>query len=331
MTNNQLSTKERQFTYDILKALSQIPHVTRAAERAIEIKWILKTLMGESPRAKKPYAFPDPFSNDAAIILQKVEADLSFEEVVQAENVQVRVSTQSLPPTNLLGLTRKRARSPAPIARRSGLRQLPDMNDPRLGGIMRGISLAEGAKHRSYTIFDKSIIVNANVAGHNGLEIGQWWPFRICALRDGAHGATMAGIAGGEQTGAFSIVVSNGYEGMDQDFGHKIHYSAPNSHSNTDPNNPIITQGAKALIRSRLMGRSVRVLRSASGAWKGAPSRGIRYDGLYSVARESLKCNSKGGAYLRFTLVRDGEQADIDKARPTGAEKRAFDRLGESV
>lgn len=34
---------------------------------------------------------------------------------------------------------------------------------------------------------------NPQVAGHNGLIIGDWWPLQICALRDGAHGEMEAG------------------------------------------------------------------------------------------------------------------------------------------
>ena len=56
---------------------------------------------------------------------------------------------------------------------------------------------------------DKTVTTrDSSVIGHNGIAIGTWWPYRICALRDGAHGATMAGIAGSVSDGAYSIVVS---------------------------------------------------------------------------------------------------------------------------
>ena len=196
---------------------------------------------------------------------------------------------------------------------------------------MRGITVTQGDKRRAYKIVDKFIIIDPNVAGHNGLQMGQWWPLRHCALRDGAHGSVMSGIAGGERTGAFSVVVSAGYEGMDEDHGDIVHYSAPNSHTNADSNNAVVTHQTKALQRSRLIRRSVHLFRTAAGSWKHVPSRGVRYDWLYSVARESLKHNAKGGAYVRFTLARDPNQPDIDISRPTAAEKRAFDRLMESL
>jgi hypothetical protein len=36
---------------------------------------------------------------------------------------------------------------------------------------------------------------NADVAGNNLLTNGQWWPLRLCAIRDGAHGEQEAGIS----------------------------------------------------------------------------------------------------------------------------------------
>ena len=51
---------------------------------------------------------------------------------------------------------------------------------------------------------------NANVFGSNGLTNGQWWPSRLCALRDGAHGEVEAGICGLKDNGAFAVVVAEG-------------------------------------------------------------------------------------------------------------------------
>ena len=269
-------------------------------------------------------AFPEYFKKDAANLLKKVDEDLSVKEAINE-------ATDPSPPPNPTRPTRKRARSPAPATRHTARRRTPDMNDPTMNGMMHGISIFEGDKRRVYKIADKSIVVDSNVAGHNRLQMGQWWPLRHCALRDGAHGSIMSGIAGSERLGAFSVVVSAGYEGMDEDYGNKVHYSAPSSHNNTHPTDAIITHQAKAMQRSQFIGRSVRLFRTAGGSSAHAPSRGIRYDGLYSLARESLKHNQNRGAYLRFTLTRDHNQPDIDTSRPTPAEKRAFDRLVESV
>lgn len=50
---------------------------------------------------------------------------------------------------------------------------------------------------------------SANAFGNNGLVNGQWWPSRLCALRDGAHGEQEAGIHGQSGVGAYAVVVSN--------------------------------------------------------------------------------------------------------------------------
>lgn len=47
------------------------------------------------------------------------------------------------------------------------------MNDPTMKGMMRGISISKGDKRRVYKVADKSIVADSNVAGHNGLQMGQ--------------------------------------------------------------------------------------------------------------------------------------------------------------
>lgn len=54
--------------------------------------------------------------------------------------------------------------------------------------------------------------VDFRTFGHNGLANGQCWPTQLAAVRDGAHGCLMAGIAGTGDEGAYSVVVSGGYE-----------------------------------------------------------------------------------------------------------------------
>jgi hypothetical protein len=46
------------------------------------------------------------------------------------------------------------------------------------------------------------------VFGHNGIQIGQWWPRQICALRDGAHGNKGGGISRGKDSGVRSVVLN---------------------------------------------------------------------------------------------------------------------------
>jgi hypothetical protein len=88
--------------------------------------------------------------------------------------------------------------------------------------LMRGIEISKGVlesgkKRTSYKL-EKSYTQkkSANAVGDNNLTNGQWWPSRICALRDGAHGEQEAGIHGQTGMGAYSVVVAvGGYADMD--------------------------------------------------------------------------------------------------------------------
>lgn len=58
---------------------------------------------------------------------------------------------------------------------------------------------------------------SAKVSGHNGLAMGAWFPTRLSALANGAHGASQAGISGNIDYGAFSIVVAATYKDVDKE------------------------------------------------------------------------------------------------------------------
>ena len=149
----------------------------------------------------------------------------------------------------------------------------------------------------------------------------------MCALRDGAHGAKVKGIAGSVDRGADSIVVSGAYVGMDIDDGEIIHYSGSDSHENTDPETPRISASTEAMRKANQLRKVIRVIRSSRGNWSGVPTVGFRYDGLYRITREHIKKNLKGGAYIRFTLKRESNQPPIDFGRPTRREKLDFGRV----
>jgi hypothetical protein len=92
--------------------------------------------------------------------------------------------------------------------------------DPHL---LRGIKtekgvLASGKKSTTHRLEpDYSMKKSPNVFGANNLTNGQWWPSRVCALRDGAHGEQEAGIYGQTGIGAYSIVVAaGGYDDKDR-------------------------------------------------------------------------------------------------------------------
>ncbi len=96
--------------------------------------------------------------------------------------------------------------------------------DPHL---LRGIdtekgTLANGKRRTGHKMDQSYERKSANVIGDNGIVNGQWWPTRMCLLRDGAHGAVEAGISGQAGKGAFSIVMAKGgYD--DKDDGEVCH------------------------------------------------------------------------------------------------------------
>lgn len=86
----------------------------------------------------------------------------------------------------------------------------PPANHPIWGvnGIMHGIAVRRtGDGRKSKMLNDRYATKDPKVYGHNGLTVGQWFPFRLCALFAGAHGASQAGIHGSKATGAYSVVV----------------------------------------------------------------------------------------------------------------------------
>ncbi|KAG6361980.1 hypothetical protein INS49_010209 [Diaporthe citri] len=195
-------------------------------------------------------------------------------------------------------------------------------------GIMRGIlPKVSGGIVRSRSIdpdYDRRR--SAKVLGDNGLAAGDWFPYRLCALRDGAHGESQAGISGVDD-GAWSIVVAGAYEGVDEDRGDVIWYSAPGSADNENRNEAQTTSGTGWLQRSLATRNPVRVLRAANKKSAYAPSCGIRYDGLYVVVAQDTSHNDKGGLFIRYLLERLPNQKplkDVMLDSPTAQQMADF-------
>lgn len=137
----------------------------------------------------------------------------------------------------------------------------------------------------------------------------------------------MGGIHGRVSMGAYSIVISGGYEATDRDYGDTILYSG--SRGEIVPNSPEeapLTNATKSLIKSHSTGNPVRVLRSSKCSSKWAPSVGIRYDGLYRVINYGVE-QDEGRPYYRFELRRILGQDPIDKNRPNPREQEDFRRV----
>lgn len=156
-----------------------------------------------------------------------------------------------------------------------------------------------------------------------------WFPYQLKAVFHGAHGTSQAGITIGP-IGAYSVVISDVYEDLDRDMGETVFYSGSGSHENTDPGRlAAVTTGIRSLHASIENQQPVRVLRSHSGASRWAPSKGLRYDGLYKVVSYSTPKNGKGGLYERFRLERIDGQTPLEdcRARPNWQDLRAYERI----
>jgi len=196
-----LSVRQRQILYDILKTLYTLENIAELPEESIV--WVLNGVMGETPNVREPYAFEEPFPTLATMTMERIMPEFGFKEPVGDE------STPSPPPTTQAPATRKRKRS-QPENSRPIRRRIQDIIDPRIRLMMENIELTESSARKCYKIINKALINPADQFGKNGLKMGKWWPYRLNALRDGAHGASQGGIYG-NQYGAYSIVLSREY------------------------------------------------------------------------------------------------------------------------
>lgn len=154
--------------------------------------------------------------------------------------------------------------------------------------IMRGIKTVnsvKGSKNDGGASIDRSYegTVSSNYYGAGDLTNGQWWPFQICALRDGAHGVIQGGIYGENGKGAYSCILSGGVDSSgkrypDEDDGDYLWYCG------TDSDNGTPTAYTQRMLESADNGKSIRLIRSHNAHSDYAPEFGFRYDGLYRVA-----------------------------------------------
>ncbi|KAI5848115.1 PUA-like domain-containing protein [Tricharina praecox] len=203
--------------------------------------------------------------------------------------------------------------------------------------LMHGILRYRNARgHMTMKLDPRGLKRRADVFGHNGLTVGDWWPYQLCALRDGAHGSKQGGIAGRAHSGAFSIVVSAESEYGNEDSGDRLSYLGT-QHIGPE-GTTMLTNATKSLIMSIRTGNPVRVIRRGpSPTSRIYPSCGFRYDGLYTVtARTPVRARRDSPGehdFYKFTLVRNAGQPPLSNARnrPTPAEYTAYHRLTNSA
>jgi len=202
------------------------------------------------------------------------------------------------------------------------------------GKIMDGIWLRRNTNTSTNTVTHSRILdptkehLLANKFGSNGIEHGTWWPKQICLVRDGAHGCIQGGIYGNLEDGAFSIIVSGSlYSSLDEDHGDYLYYSAPKPEEGTAPNKRQSTDRTQILRQSLRTQKSVRVIRGASKPNQYAPPVGLRYDGLYTVAKEEVGKTVNGVALAQFKLVRRANQPGIDLSKPDSEQQTSFESI----
>lgn len=144
-----------------------------------------------------------------------------------------------------------------------------------------------------------------------GVVEGAVFASRAELSRGGVHAPLQAGISGGQDEGADSVVLSGGAYEDDEDFGDEVIYTGHGGRSQKTGEQvaaQTLTLGNLALARSCLTGLPVRLVRGVrrpSGAAGALLSpRAYRYDGLYRVAEFWREPGRSGHDVWRFRLLR---------------------------
>lgn len=302
----------------ILNNIEMTPELKSATKLDVAMDVVMRTSSG--------WKFPAEFQEKAKNLMEYWEGqNWGADEVVEESESESESDDNDEDTAGNAGQA-KTQRRPRPIQERITMVRRPPRDHPIFGenGIMHGIFMVRG-QTTAYKFDDTVARKNPAVFGHNGIEVGSCWPLQIAALRDGAHGSRMAGISGKRNEGAYSVVVSGMYAGLDKDHGDVLLYSGSDSHANEDPDAPKITGHTRVLMKSVETRRPVRVIRSRGANSRFSPAAGLRYDGLFEAVSYAIQKNKKGGAYVQFRLERCGNQPSIDLHRPTHEEKRLFE------
>ncbi|XP_045784907.1 E3 ubiquitin-protein ligase UHRF1-like [Maniola jurtina] len=163
-----------------------------------------------------------------------------------------------------------------------------------------------------------------------GMEVGMIWRYRMQLSETGLHRPSVSGIHGRDAIGAFSIVLSGGYED-DVDHGVEFTYTGSggrdlsgNKRTAEQSCDQKFTRENRALARNCAaksvnenggdagdnwrQGKPVRVMRSykmRKAFPKYAPLEGIRYDGIYKVVKYYPEKGLSGFRVYKYLLRRD--------------------------
>ncbi|KAK5711080.1 hypothetical protein LTR17_018580 [Elasticomyces elasticus] len=195
---------------------------------------------------------------------------------------------------------------------------LQDFETDLLRGIVRGVPASKNAEKTVDHIDDK-YKGRASWKFHgNGLLLnGQWWPTQLTAVRDGAHGATIAGISGAVGEGAYSCVMSGGNGYDDEDNEDWVLYCG------TDSKDGKITDATLRMLESKENGKPVRFIRSHNLHSPFAPEIGFSK----VVSSKNLDGSTSIRQRHQFRLERLPDQTPIrgtePEKRPTAQEVHA--------
>ncbi|XP_067943687.1 E3 ubiquitin-protein ligase UHRF1-like [Watersipora subatra] len=180
-----------------------------------------------------------------------------------------------------------------------------------------------------------------------GVEVGTMWKFRVQVSEAGVHRPHVAGIAARENEGAFSIVLSGGYED-DVDNGDSFEYTGSGGRDLSGNKRTAEQSSDQKLTKSNLglakncnaslnttagaeskdwkSGKPVRVVRNCklSKHSKYAPQEGNRYDGVYKLVKYWPQKGQSGFLVWRYFFRRD----DPAPAPWTKAGKKRTEELG---
>ncbi|KAK4555770.1 hypothetical protein LTR86_006990 [Recurvomyces mirabilis] len=194
--------------------------------------------------------------------------------------------------------------------------------------LLRGIIAGKAAtKHQEKSVDTIDPAYDGKVSSKfhgNGLLLnGQWWPTQLAAVRDGAHGHTIAGISGTSGEGGYSCIMSGGHDYPDEDHGDWVKYCG------TDSTDGSVTEPTHRMLESEKSGKPVRLIRSHNLKSDFAPEIGFRYDGLYKVVGNvNLDGVDSSRQRHQFKLVRLPGQDPIrgkePGKRPTEQEIKAY-------
>ena len=200
--HRRIDSDENQAIFNILRSIAHIaPLLTLQDDKDLHIRTSLRNILGETNKKvglSGRYEYPEPLRKKAAILLDGLDARFAV-EVARDDTPDQQEQAES-PPKK-----RRKISKPAAIKSRA---PLPTLDHPSMKQMLRGIVLRDNPRVYALDRTAADGPRDCRGFGHNGLAVGQWWPLRICALRDGAHGSSQGGIAGNSEVGAWSIVVS---------------------------------------------------------------------------------------------------------------------------